>query len=306
MSLRKKILIIHISIFFSLLFTQFLLSRYFTLQGFSKIEITELNESLDRAENAIKGELDILAEKNSDWSAWDDTYQYIQDKNTRYVESNLVESTLTGLKINFMIFLDSENNVVTYRSYDLDSVVETELSQGLLAIATNFPQFVAHDTTEDVFRGIIGDEDRFVLVNSRPITKSDLSGPIMGSVIFGRYLDESLVNELELASLESISVVPLNKIETAEEEKAFNALGDETVSTFISENQSANLISGYRFSKDIEDNALFMLKVDRGRDVFNYGMTTINLNITSIVVIGLIFGVILIFLIERYISSPLD
>jgi sensor domain CHASE-containing protein len=305
MSFRRKLIIIHIAIFFSLLLVQFLLSRYFTLSGFSELEINRTNLALDRVLNTLSRELDTIAKKNYDWSAWDDTYQFMSDRNQEYIDSNLQDQTLFGLDINMMLFYDTNEDIVLSRSVNLDKGAASELSTTVKGMAGNFPDFFEHTAPQSVKTGMLEDQNKLLLVASRPIVMTDESGPVRGTVVFGRYLDENLLEEIEFVTLEEISTFPVTGLNQENPVRAYSYLKDFPDASFFSE-EGNNTIEGYALIKDLAGKDLALINITRERTILAYGLSTINLSLISIILIGVIFGIILILLIERSISSPVS
>jgi sensor domain CHASE-containing protein len=52
----------------------------------------------------------------NDWGHWDETYHFVETKNTEYIQNNIIESTFGNLDLNFIIFVDSDDNI-TYQKY---------------------------------------------------------------------------------------------------------------------------------------------------------------------------------------------
>ena len=62
-----------------------------------------------------------LSEKLKDWAYWDDTYQYVQDKNQEYAVSNLNDDSISNLKVDVFIYTDLNNQVVFSEGFDYKS-----------------------------------------------------------------------------------------------------------------------------------------------------------------------------------------
>src|SRR5438270_1700776 len=59
--------------------------------------------------HAVKGVLGVLAQtveqfdtRFADWSAWDDAYAFVQDGNAPFIKSNLVDASLSTLKVSLL------------------------------------------------------------------------------------------------------------------------------------------------------------------------------------------------------------
>lgn len=67
----------------------------------------------------IKGVLGVFAQTQEDfssrfrdWSAWDDTYAFIEDRNKHYIESGLATEVLTSANINLVLYIHSSGSIV--------------------------------------------------------------------------------------------------------------------------------------------------------------------------------------------------
>ena len=49
---------------------------------------------------ALNREIYHLDSFTNDWAAWDDTYRFMQDRDPIYIESNLVDQTFVGNRLN--------------------------------------------------------------------------------------------------------------------------------------------------------------------------------------------------------------
>ena len=72
----------------------------------------EARSNAQRFYTNLNIELQSLNSTDTDWSQWDDTYRFIQDNNTAYMNSNLSDQTLANLKINLMLFVNQSRQLV--------------------------------------------------------------------------------------------------------------------------------------------------------------------------------------------------
>ena len=81
-------------------------------------------ESLDAEKNVlnvmhvIQYELDTMQGTSLDWSRWDDTYFFAQDRRQGYIEDNLMNETFTSLKLDFMLYYDVSGTLFFGKGYD--------------------------------------------------------------------------------------------------------------------------------------------------------------------------------------------
>jgi sensor domain CHASE-containing protein len=305
MSIRRKLLLIHIVIFFSLLLTQFVSSRYLILQQFSQLEADDVKENTNRGINAISNEVKSLNEKLYDWSVWDDSYQFMSDHNQQFIDANLVEQGLVGLRINFMLFIDLKGNLFESKAVDLQSMKAISLDDSLKGIISNNPDLAKFSGVKDNHIGLIRISDRIVLLAARPIVTSDEQGPIRGTLIMGKNLDEQELAGIQSSNLLSLKLVNVNNISDDEFKLANSYLIENPNGVFINPIDD-NKIAGYTYLRDLNNKPLMIIRTDIERNVFQHGLISGYLNVGSIIIIGLIFGVMLLVLVEKTISQRLE
>ena len=64
-------------------------------------------QNTQRVLDALRDRLDTLNQTTTDYANWDDTYNWIEDGNAAYIESNLGTGTFTTNDLNLMLFVDN-------------------------------------------------------------------------------------------------------------------------------------------------------------------------------------------------------
>jgi len=113
MSLRQKTLLIVAFTTLALVVSIYALGQTILLDGFHQVEREATERQVRQAVAAIDEEISQLSRTTFDWSAWDDTYQFVIDANEEFAASNLVDATLdsTGLRINLLAFVDRSSPI---------------------------------------------------------------------------------------------------------------------------------------------------------------------------------------------------
>lgn len=161
-------------------------SRSVLVKGFAEVEEREARVNAGRVQQAIQNEVETVSIKMGDWSAWDDTYQYVQDGNKAFEISNLTVESLITLKLNFMMLLNRNNKLVGGFYLDFDDEKIKPLPAEVSSMLISYPklaQFASLDTKHDGLL-VLGKNKYFV--TAQPIRTSKNSGPIMGTLIAGR------------------------------------------------------------------------------------------------------------------------
>ncbi|WP_419904557.1 CHASE4 domain-containing protein [Kiloniella sp.] len=213
MQLKTKILFILLSLFVAFGALQFGVQKFIVYPSFIDLEQEQAKTNIDRVNEAIKVRADNLDILNSDWANWDDTAEFIEDHNQQYINSNLVDETLYNSDLNFMTFYDLDHNLVWGKVLDLDT--ETELIKTpFIEIVTdrllpNIPTYREQDKGDKApLLGLMMIEGVPVIISARSALSSDNEGPTRGFVVFGRFLTESILQEIREQTRIDFSITP--------------------------------------------------------------------------------------------------
>ncbi len=129
MRIRWKTLLIISSIILVLTLSFYFIFETALLQRVSEDEKRIAEEDLIRLKMAMSSETENLASKAADWSNWDDSYQFVEDNNTKFIETNLVPQAFSDLKVNLMVFINNSGSIVFGKAYYLDNMTEMPIDQ---------------------------------------------------------------------------------------------------------------------------------------------------------------------------------
>ena len=79
----------------------------------------QVDRDFEIVETIIENEKENLNSILKDWAYWDDTYNFINNRNPEYVKSNLNEESLENLSLNMMLFVNQSGEVVGYGDFEL-------------------------------------------------------------------------------------------------------------------------------------------------------------------------------------------
>jgi sensor domain CHASE-containing protein len=122
-----------------------------------------------------------------DYAHWDDTYNFIQDKNLNYINNNFPDdSTIENLDIDFMVFINKKNDVIfstflnRFKEDEKDSILDKLLN-------------INKKNSEEI---ILAVENDIYFISKAQIKKSDESGENQGLIISGAKIKEEDLNTL--------------------------------------------------------------------------------------------------------------
>jgi len=180
----------------------------FALRGSDDNDSREALAALRSSSAVISSDLQTLASVANDWAVWDDTYDYIKDRNARYVRTNLGMGTLNGLDVDFMLFFDAQGRLVHGDTRDPATRSAATLSNALSRYFASQPAMLHSRNPLQVFSGGLGLTDGPYLITAQPIGRSNRVTPPDGTFVVGYRLGEDALSELEAITRHSIDAYP--------------------------------------------------------------------------------------------------
>lgn len=298
MKLRKKTLTIICVTFVSLILALYAISQIILLNSFAELEERSTRQNVERALSALNDELSYLDTVTSDWAAWDDTYAFIDDVNPDYIKSNLVNGTFIELGLNLLLLIDSSGRIVFGKAFDLQNEKELPVPQSLQEHLSTNGLLLGHSDTKSHITGIVLLPECPILIASRPILTSEGQGPIRGTMIIGRYLDSAEIGRLAGMTHLSLTVREVNDPQMLPDfQGVHSSLSKEEPILVQPLNEES--IGGYALLEDIYGKPILILRVDMLRDIYRQGQASIHYFISSLLAVGLVFGSVMLLLLER-------
>jgi signal transduction histidine kinase len=302
MRIRWKTLLIISSIVLVLTLSFYFVFEISMLQRVSEDEKRLAEEDTIRLKMAISSQSENLASKAADWSNWDDSYQFVQDNNSKFIEANLVPQAFSDLEVNLMLFINNSGSVVFGKAYYLDNMTEMPIDQTTVESVINI---FNQNNNDSILEGFVKTNNGTMLVVARQIFRSNYEGPENGMLIFGILFDES-----KIVQLSKIIGLPVkwNAIGeanmTADFLKANSTLARGTSNFCTSETETE--ISGYMPIQDINSNNIALASIVDSRQGYIETKSEIFSVSIAILVMGLIFLAAFYFSLDRFVLSRLS
>ncbi|GEO43380.1 hypothetical protein SAE02_75280 [Skermanella aerolata] len=166
---------------------------------FRTLESTLAVRNADRAVDAIAGNLAQLKAAALDWARWDSSYDFMRGQHVEeFISQNLVPQSFSGIQVNLMYFVRRDGTVTwggtldpaTGHSIDPAGFLSDRLPADRMAL------FTQEQDGQEVPSGILMTDKGPLLVAAVPILRANGSGPDAGLLILGRFLDDTLVDQL--------------------------------------------------------------------------------------------------------------
>ncbi|MCZ7400589.1 MAG: ATP-binding protein [Candidatus Methanoperedens sp.] len=302
MNLRRKTLFLIGMTILCLIFFVYSISTFIIVDGFIKVEQKDVEKNVNRAIGAVNDDISNLKTMNRDWAWWDDTYRFIGDDNPEYIKAVLGDESVAGLRLNLIIYINNTGEIVYARGFDYREKKDLPIPEGVKKLINKDSVLLKHSGPQSNYSGIVLLPEGNLIITSYPILNSDGEGPIGGTLIFGRYLDEM---ELErLASITQMSLT-LDRLDNKQLPGDFKAvlplfsLDKKIITRPLNEGK----VAGYAVLNDISGDPSLILRVDLPREIYNQGKVSVNYFLISLIFVGFIFGGMSIWLMEKKVVS---
>jgi PAS domain S-box-containing protein len=305
MTLRRRILIIIGVTVVALVGGFYAVSSSILLKDFTRLEKRDVIRDVKWVESELSRRSSALNDKLSSWAVWDDAYQFVEDRNQNFIHSHLDDTDFTELQVNFIVFVNRKGQVVWSKGFDRDARKAIPVPPDFLQLLGGGSPLLWHANVDSVHAGMVLLAQGPTWVVSRPIVTGHHTGPIRGSVIFGRFLDAKAVRRLEGAMRLTLSMRRVDDPQLPADFRQSRAEIHEAGAVRVQALED-DFISGYTVWNDIFGKPALLLRVDMPREIFVDGRETIRYLLIWLLVTGLCFGLAMVALMERLVLARLS
>jgi diguanylate cyclase (GGDEF)-like protein len=297
MSLRRKtILIILTTIVLFLLVLSFI-TRFIVMKEFENLQNQTVEEKIKAVSEIINKRFEDLAIAVKDWSAWDDTYYFVNDLNQNYIDANLEETTLANLEINFMLFINNEGTIVHEIFYDSELKKKVDTPPELKEYFKTGSDLLYYSGNEKGNYGIIMLPENPMIVCSQQILKNDSGGTPNGSLVWGYYLNKNVLEEISKTLSIDANFLRVDGELDLKAKEILGRISDGSNSVIeIADNKE---VDGYFLINDYFNKPSLIFEVKMIPNIYNQGISSFYYILISILLFGIILGLILILSLDR-------
>lgn len=305
MKLRQKTLLVIGATLVGMVGVFYVAASTILLRAIEQAEEQSNRQAIQGVLNVLDQEKEDFDQRFLDWAAWDDTYQFVQDRNQTYIESNLPPEGFADIRLNLGLVMNSAGEMVYGTGFDLESNRFTPVPETVKRRLVLGDRLLQHSNLTSSLSGILVVPEGAMLISSRPILTSERKGPIRGTLITGRLLDE-----VAAARLSGITRLPIDLQAVGapnlpvDFQRARAALSAQN--SFFFQKRTDGAIDGYTLINDIYDQPALLMRVELPGDIHQQGQRSVLSLIGAVILTGLIFGVVTLMLLQRLVISRVD
>jgi len=275
MSLRIKVLLVLVGVIAGSFVLGFAILKSRVYPAFDELQSRLAENERARVAQALETTAFYMDTMAQEYSQWDDTYAFIQGDHPTYIGENLYTNYFHDFKINILFFYDLQGKLWWGDALDLATNETLPLDGIFFEPLTPSHTLLAHDSAKSFVTGLIDTRMGPMVIISRPIVHTDMTGPVMGSVIFGRLLDAKKMDELHGQTQVDFRVTALHGDGLSLVDRAAR---DELESsgTVTARSESSDLVSYYTILPDIRGKPAFLLRVQTPRQIAALGTDALN------------------------------
>lgn len=269
-------------------------------------EIQDTRQMMKGALNVFSQNLSQFNENYTDWAVWDDAYEFVQNGNSKFIQSNLVDAQLSTIRINVILFINKSGQIVFGTGFDLKRNQKTPIPPSLKPHLVLGDRLLQHPTLDSYRAGILSLPEGPMMIVSRPILNSEGTGPFRGTLVVGRYLQGDEVDRLSRVIRLPFSVDTIRNAQLPAplwQDLQARGTAEPAITVQPIDEQT---IAGYALLNDIYDKPAIVLKAESPRTIYQQGWTTVQYLTWITVLVGLVFGVVTLLLLEKLVLFRLS
>ncbi|HEY9658467.1 MAG TPA: CHASE4 domain-containing protein, partial [Allocoleopsis sp.] len=192
---RKALLAIGISLT-SLIGVLSATSSAILTKGYANLETQLMQRNLDRVMEAYQQEFNALVALNRSWAVWDDSYQFVQHPDPEFVSKNLATDVNLQTSVDVMAYFNRSGKGIYGRDYTTAAGPIVPLDSDLAQYADLFrslpsaPTILQYPDSASCQTGVMLLTEAPLLYATCPILTSNSQGPVAGTLLMARYVNE--------------------------------------------------------------------------------------------------------------------
>jgi len=302
MNLNRKIVLVLIAGISLYTVVGFAFHQYLILPSFHQLEEEEARKDMLRCLAALESHITQVELLCTDWSAWDDTYAFVETPTETYVEANLYHSWFADNDMNIMFFYRSDASLAWGKYYDFEADNFAPFPDFAEKAWTPEHPLLKHRDRDSVVRGVMRTSLGPMLVVSRPILPSEQADGevVRGALILGRLLDKNIVQSIRDQTQVAVDVIDLDR-----QTMPFEAEGLEDKEIRVVD-ESPEILRVLTHTHDFRGRDTLVLEATVPRRIMARGHDAIRLNMLAAGIAGFVFLLMLLSAMKWLVSDPLQ
>ncbi len=280
-------------------------SSWFLMKSFSDLEREDALDDIQRAEMGFAQMSTDLHVKTVDWASWDNSYKFMLDRNSAFINSNLVDSSIKAMQIDVISYIDLQGKLFCSKPVKRLAKIEAPSPADILAKVGVERILASQSSDSSGLHGLILLKECPMLFSVRPVFSTKGKGPCRGWVLFGRYFDSSALKDLALRTRTNIQIWDRKSKELPQDVR-LALINIKSSSTSLIRPMNSELVAGYNQLFDSEGKPLLVIRVAKQRLIYNQGILSVQYLMQFILFATFVFSGMILATLEFFIFSRLS
>jgi PAS domain S-box-containing protein len=305
MSLRLKTLIIAVLSLLGLAIGIGIVASVVMGQRFRYLENNDVRQNASRVKSAIEEEFAQMNAVASAWGLWDDALQFLQGQNEATFLRTMTDSALQPAESDVIIYLASNGALKFATGYDTKRERRVALPRGIKTHLKVQGPLLGHASSQSRIKGILMLEQGPLLVVSCPVTATTGKGPIRGSFILGRFLNQEKLQKLADVTHLNLSYQRYDGFGMPSDFAHAREYLTYSSSVYI-QPVNQEFIAGYIRVEDLYKRPALLMRLDIRRHIYEQGQLGIRSIVFGLLAATVLFSIVMLVLLERLVLRRLS
>jgi len=304
MNLRKKTFLNLVVVIMAITIMTIIFSSVIILKNYEKLESDRVSKDVNLVVNEINAELSGIKFLADRWGAWDDTCAFIRGEKPDFIQKNFPIDTYSTYDINALIFTNAKGEIVYSQGYNYNTKELEPVVPELLADLASEKSLLMHPPSGSSTDGFFTTSKGPAFIASYPVRYSNFSESSLGRIIIGKYIYGDEIEKYRLKTVPSLTIVSSDSPSIPQNIRPLlTSAGSSSVLVTL---ESGERVAGYKILNDIYGNNAVLLRIEEPRDIYNQRLATVFDFILIQLAAGLIFGLLIFFLINKNVLSRIQ
>ncbi|MCA0351168.1 MAG: STAS domain-containing protein [Chloroflexi bacterium] len=301
-SVRGKISLALLGIMLIVVLVLLIPLRYIVNSSSLFAEQQEMQDHLERVRRAIDSELSQIDALVLSMATWDESYDFINQRTPTYIEENTNDEVFELYNVQAMLYTDQNGTIVFAKTYDPQQGKPVAVPFEFFDINNFYPQLLNHPQLDQGKTSVVRAGTKLWLLAARPILTSDAQGPSRGTLIYGRMVDQAVVDRINYQTLLPVELSDYRLLAPTRQQIVSELANEQRL---VSRAFNDNTLEGFVVFPSIDGKPLLVATLALPRTIYIQGERTFWL-IASVVGIAGCLGLLSLFwALRRFIFYPL-
>lgn len=303
MNIQTKTILTISTVFIALITAFVIILKTVLMDGFLRLEQSEVETNTSRVQNLLMFEQDNLQRLVSDWGVWSDAYQYMYTQNQSFVRSNLESTTFIANDIDVLLYMRYDGSTVYGREYNPETEELKSINPELMRNFVKQSRFLQLKKEEDTLSGILNTSDKTYMFAISAVLNSDGSGTSPGVLMMAQAIDDDFSTMLE--SVLQLDIQLYYNQQLLDSEMQYYLQMAQENNGFYQQEINDEIVHGFGIKNNIYEKPAILFQIALQRGIFQQGLITNQTLLYATIFMAIIILVLIFVLIRKLVVNKI-